>query len=117
MLSLQSQSPSAKSGEETSDGLDGQDASCPPSIDSEAVVPRDEQAPPQGRPRRSDPALSAVREGDLSERLHQHSISTSYVKIQPVNLLDHENQPTRRWCFNIIVKPVYMERRRIYYRQ
>ena len=40
------------------------------SVDSKAI-PRGEQAPPQGRPLRSDPALSAVREGDLSERLHQ----------------------------------------------
>ena len=31
-----------------------------------------EQAPTQGRPpRRSAPDLSAVREGDLSDRLHQ----------------------------------------------
>ena len=61
---------SAKSGEETSDGLDGQDASRPPSVDGEAV-PGGEQAHTQGRPRRSAPDLSAVREGDLSDRLHQ----------------------------------------------
>ena len=53
-----------KSGEETSDGLDGQDASRPLSVDGE-------QAPTQGRPHRSDPDLSAVREGDLSDRLPQ----------------------------------------------
>ena len=40
---------SAESDEETSDGLDGQDASCPLSVDSEAV-PGGEQAPTQGRP-------------------------------------------------------------------
>ena len=57
--------------EETSDGLDGQDASRPLSVDGEAV-PGGEQAPAQGRPpRRSAPDLSAVREGDLSDRLHQ----------------------------------------------
>ena len=62
---------SAKSDEETSDGLDEQDASCPLSVDGEAV-PGGEQAPTQGRPpRRSAPDLSAVREGDLSDRLHQ----------------------------------------------
>ena len=54
-----------------SDGLDGQDASRPLSVDGEAV-PGGEQAPTQGRPpHRSDPDLSAVREGDLSDRLHQ----------------------------------------------
>ena len=56
--------------EETSDRLDGQDAGRPPSVDGEAV-PGGEQAPAQGRTRRSDPDLSAVREGDLSDRLHQ----------------------------------------------
>ena len=62
---------SAKSDEETSDGLDGQDASRPLSVDGEAV-PGGEQAPTQGRPpRRSAPDLSAVREEDLSDRLHQ----------------------------------------------
>ena len=62
---------SAESDEETSDGLDGQDSSCPLSVDGLAV-PGGEQAPTQGRPpRRSDPDLSAVREGDLSDRLHQ----------------------------------------------
>ena len=61
---------SAKSDEETSDGLDGQDASRPLSVDGEAV-PGVEQAPTQGSPRRSDPDLSAVREGDISDRLHQ----------------------------------------------
>ena len=59
-----------QSDEETSDGLDGQDASRPLSVDGEAV-PGGEQAPTQGRPRRSDPDLSAVREGGLSDRLHQ----------------------------------------------
>ena len=59
-----------QSDEETSDGLDGQDASCPLSVDGEAV-PGGEQAPTQGRPRRSAPDPSAVREGDLSDRLHQ----------------------------------------------
>ena len=62
---------SAKSDEETSDGLDGQDASRSLSVDGEAV-PGGEQAPTQGSPpRRSAPDLSAVREGDLSDRLHQ----------------------------------------------
>ena len=62
---------SAKSDEETSDGLDGQDASRPLSVDGEAV-PGGEQAPTQGRIlRRSDLDLSAVREGDLSDRLRQ----------------------------------------------
>ena len=61
---------SGKSDEETSDGLDGQDASCPLSVDGEAG-PGGEQAPTQGWPRRSDPDLSAVREEDLSDRLHQ----------------------------------------------
>ena len=51
--------------------LDGQDAGRPLSVDGEAV-PGGEQAPTQGRPpRRSGPDLSAVREGDLSDRLHQ----------------------------------------------
>ena len=59
-----------QSDEETSDGLDGQDAGRPLSVDGEAV-PGGEQAPAQGRTRRSDPDLSAVREGDLSDRLHQ----------------------------------------------
>ena len=60
-----------KSDEETSDGLDGQDASRPLSVECEAV-PGGEQAPTQGRPpRRSAPDLPAVREGDLSDRLHQ----------------------------------------------
>ena len=58
------------SDEETSDGLDGQDASRSLSVDGEAV-PGGEQAPAQGRTRRSDPDLPAVREGDLSDRLHQ----------------------------------------------
>ena len=62
---------SAESDEETSDGPDGQDASCPLSVDGEAA-PGGKQAPTQGSPpRRSDPDLSAVREGDLSDRLHQ----------------------------------------------
>ena len=62
---------SVKSDEETSDGLDGQDASRSLSVDGEAV-PGGEQAPTQGRPPcRSAPDLSAVREGDLSDRLHQ----------------------------------------------
>ena len=60
-----------QSDEETSDGLDRQDASRAPSVDGEAVL-GSEQAPTQGRPpRRSAPDLSAVREGDLSDRLHQ----------------------------------------------
>ena len=59
------------SDEETSYGLDGQDASRSLSIYGE-VVPGGEQAPTQGRPpRRSVHDLSAVREGDLSDRLHQ----------------------------------------------
>ena len=45
-------------------------ASRPPSVDSEAI-PRGEQAPTQGRALRSGPELPAVREGDLSDRLHQ----------------------------------------------
>ena len=60
-----------RSDKETSDGLDGQDASRPRSVDGEAF-PGGEQAPTQGRPpRRSAPDLSSVREGDLSDRLHQ----------------------------------------------
>ena len=62
-----------KSDEETSDGrgLDGHDASRPLSVDGEAVI-GGEQAPTQGKPpRRSALHLSAVREGDLSDRLHQ----------------------------------------------
>ena len=60
-----------QSDEETSDRLDGQDASRALSVDGEAA-PGGEQAPTQGRPpRRSAPDLSAVREGDLSDRLHQ----------------------------------------------
>ena len=56
---------------ETSDGLKGQDASRPLSVEGEEV-PGGEQAPTQGRlPRRSAPDLSAVREGDLSDHLHQ----------------------------------------------
>ena len=39
-------------------------------VDGEAV-PGGEQAPAQGRTRRSDPDLSTVREGDLSDRFHQ----------------------------------------------
>ena len=58
---------SERSSEETSDGFDGQDASRPPSVDSEAVPPS-EQAPIQGR---ACHKLSTVREGDLSDRLHQ----------------------------------------------
>ena len=59
-----------QSDEETSDRLDGQDASRALSVDGEAA-PGGEQAPTQGWPRRSAPDLSAVREGDLSDRLHQ----------------------------------------------
>ena len=62
---------SKQSDEETSDGLDRQDASRSLFVDGEAV-PGGEQAPTQGRPpRRSAPDLSAVREVDLSDRLHQ----------------------------------------------
>ena len=62
---------SAKSSEDTCHGFHGQDASRPLSVDGEAV-PGGEQAPTQGSPpRRSAPDLSAVREGDLSDRLHQ----------------------------------------------
>ena len=58
---------SAESDEETSDGLDGQDSSCPLSVDGLAV-PGGEQAPTQGRPPCcSAPDLSTVREGDLSD--------------------------------------------------
>ena len=60
-----------RSGEEASYGFGGQDASRPPSVDSCESVPRGEQAPIQGRARRPDPELPAVREGDLSDRLHQ----------------------------------------------
>ena len=59
-----------QSAEETSDRLDGQDAGRSLSVDGEAV-PGGEQAPAQGRTRRSDPDLSAVREGELSDRLLQ----------------------------------------------
>ena len=59
-----------QSDEETSDRPDGQDAGRSLSVHGEAV-PGGEQAPAQGRPRRSDPDLSAVREGYLSDRLHQ----------------------------------------------
>ena len=70
---------SAESDEETSDGLDGQDASCPLSVDGEAV-PGGEQAPTQGRPPRcSAPDLSAVREGHLSDRLRQQDYRGSGV--------------------------------------
>ena len=70
LLSKSALSLAKQSGEETSDGLDGQDASRPLFVDGEAV-PGGKQAPTQGRPRRSAPDLSAVREGDLSDRLHQ----------------------------------------------
>ena len=71
LLSTSALALAKRSDEETSDGLDGQDASRPFPVDGEAV-PGGEQAPTQGRsPRRSDPDLSAVREGDLSDRLHQ----------------------------------------------
>ena len=49
-----------QSDEESSDRLDGQDAGRSLSVDGEAV-PGGEQAPAQGRTRRSDPDLSAVR--------------------------------------------------------
>ena len=39
-------------------------------VDNEAVLPG-EQAPTPGWARRPDPELPAVREGDLSDRLHQ----------------------------------------------
>ena len=71
LLSTSSLALTKQSSEETSDRLDGQDAGRSLSVDGEAV-PGGEQAPAQGRPpRRSDPDLSAVREGDLSDRLHQ----------------------------------------------
>ena len=62
-----------QSDEDTSDGLDGQDAKNAlfPSTAGEAV-PGGEQTPAQGRPpRSSDPDLYAVREGarDLSDRV------------------------------------------------
>ena len=63
---------SVKSDEETSDGLDGQDAGCSHSVDRKAVPGR-EQALTKGRPRRSAPDLFAVREGDLSDRLPQQA--------------------------------------------
>ena len=59
-----------QSDEETSDRPDGQNAGRSLSVDGEAV-PGGEQAPAQGRTRRSAPDLSTVREGDLSDRLHQ----------------------------------------------
>ena len=63
--------PCLQSDEKTSDGLDGQDTSRPLSVDGE-TVPGGEQTPTQGSPpRRSDPGLSAVREGDLSDLLHR----------------------------------------------
>ena len=37
-----------------------------------------EQAPIQGRPRCSDPDLSAVRKGDLSDRLHRARSTVSW---------------------------------------
>ena len=70
LLSTSALALAKQSDEETSDGLDGQDAGRSLSIDDEAV-PGGEQAPAQGRTRRSDPDLSAVREGELSDRLHQ----------------------------------------------
>ena len=71
LLSTSALALAKQSDEETSDGLDGQDASRPLSVDGEAV-PGGEQAPTHGRtPRRSAPDLSAVREGDLSDRLYQ----------------------------------------------
>ena len=70
LLSTSALALAKQSDEETSDGLDGQDAGRSLSIDGEAV-PGGEQAPAQGRTRRSDPDLSAVREGELSDRLHQ----------------------------------------------
>ena len=86
---------SAKSDEETSDGLDGQDASRPLSVDGEAV-PGGEQAPTQGRPpRRSDPDLSAVREGDLSDRLHQQDDrGTGVPSVQGPGELVHRGGPS-----------------------
>ena len=66
---------SAKRDEQTSDELDGQDASLSRLLSVDGRGEADtagKQAPTQGRqPRRSDPDLSAVREGDLSDRLHQ----------------------------------------------
>ena len=71
LLSTSALALAKQSDEETSDGLDGQDAGRSLSVDGEAV-PGGEQAPAQGRPpRRSNPDLSAVREVDLSDRFHQ----------------------------------------------
>ena len=70
LLSTSSLALAKQSDEETSDRLDGQDAGRSLSVDGE-TVPGGEQAPTQGRTRRSAPDLSAVREGDLSDRLHQ----------------------------------------------
>ena len=71
LLSTPALALAKQSDEETSDGLDGQDASHPVFVDGLAI-PGGEQAPTQGRPlRRSAPDLSAVREGVLSDRLHQ----------------------------------------------
>ena len=70
LLSTSALALTKQSDEETSDRLDGQDAGRSLSVDGEAV-PGGEQAPAQGRTRRSAPDLSAVREGDLSDRIHQ----------------------------------------------
>ena len=66
LLSTSALALAKQSDEETSDGLDG---GRPLELAVDGLA---EQAPTQGRPpRRSDPDLSAVREGDLSDRLHQ----------------------------------------------
>ena len=71
LLSTSTLALAKQSDEETSDRPDGQDAGRSLSVDGEAV-PGGEQAPAQGSPpRHSDPDLSAVREVDLSDRLHQ----------------------------------------------
>ena len=91
----------AESDEETSDGLDGQDASCPLSVDGE-VVPGGEQAPTQGRPPCcSAPDLSTVREGDLSDRLHQQDDrGTGVPSVQgPRYELVHLGGPSAWSCF------------------
>ena len=70
LLSTSALALAKQSDEETSDRLDEQDAGRSLSVDGEAV-PGGEQASAQGRTRRSEPDLSAVREVDLSDRLRQ----------------------------------------------
>ena len=57
---------SAKSDEETSDGLDGQDASRTPSVDGEAVL-GSEQTPTQRRPPRCSDLTCPLCERETSQ--------------------------------------------------